>query len=1060
MADPRTQLMTFPLTLGMDNVSHPELVQPVGARPRVVRSMNTRLTKVPGIASKAPDIGISINTLTSMQGGVIPAGLTDSTLLPDSKISVPVMRRMVRTALANAVHYTAPPAVQSMYYPAQVVRAGVLPGSNTSVLNASAAYSSVNAWTYYVTIQRYQSVSGVFLAVLGDDGREIVTSQLLLSFTTPFDNERNFAAVSVHGAVAVLWYADGASPQLRARTIAINTSTLAVSLGAPVVVHTAVGGVFPGPALTQISYDLFDTSNAYVICLSAADATKFTVLRVAVPGLTFPASYTSPALSGALVYLAISYCSQAGLIAAAHAAGGKINEYELNPTSLAEVWSLPAQLEDGQPSCGFELSGALVRRVFAVSRTAAGQRGTLVEWRDAVAGALVASGLLKHQTMVGQIVTMYSGLGGEVCCLFTTQVCYRPNLPMLSYDPIHSPTIGSNFVPDPSIEVFRLGLQVAPGGAAALLPSCVARLGTDLAIRYPGALNPFDPGGVNPNRLFIQAPLSCLCVNPGRALITYLQENTVEGNVAMGYSVRHALLSFEALQPRFAHTGEGATIVAGALPAVWDGARLTEFSPIRQTSISVDTTGVGPAFPAGAYLFAAVITWVDAQGQLHRSAPSNIVSQAMPGALAPTVYVRLPDSYRNAASQPGFQVVLYVSEVNGTVLYANPAWLNIASAALYSADYATLSNIPLPVVDAFHPAIYTDGSATQPLAAFCPNACLDVAVIADRAWMLDAERPGRWWFSKPKEAGVFFEMSPDLYLDTPSNAGNGIALSEWQGNPVFLTSKGIWATAGEGPDALAQPPNFAAAVQVSDVACTQRLSVVKTPVGVMFVADNRFARFSGQMVSYPEIHANAHGAIVGTAIFRDEQEVCWFTSDGHVFVYNWIVDAFTLWDTTVTRLASMTGAAQRADGQVVMVNSNAIHRMDPTRPSTNAQIEIATGHVSLGDKSDNNLLENIVLHARRHFDFAHGLTITVLSDYGSAELDTKTRTAAEVTASTNSENVYDIVLEPAQQAARAVQVTLTETGATFESFQPISLTFEVIKKPGKAWRNVPESARV
>jgi hypothetical protein len=53
-ADPKTALATFSLALGMDNVSAEESVQPAGQRPRLVRSRNVRLTKVPGMVSKAP----------------------------------------------------------------------------------------------------------------------------------------------------------------------------------------------------------------------------------------------------------------------------------------------------------------------------------------------------------------------------------------------------------------------------------------------------------------------------------------------------------------------------------------------------------------------------------------------------------------------------------------------------------------------------------------------------------------------------------------------------------------------------------------------------------------------------------------------------------------------------------------------------------------------------------------------------------------------------------------------------------------------------------------------
>jgi hypothetical protein len=1049
VTDPRSQLLTFPLNLGVDNVSHPEAVQPVGQRPRLIRSMNTRLSKLPGCVSKAPgSTSLATFTATTM-GGVIPAGLADSTLLPENAAE-PAQRRVVGSAVGTAANYTDATVPQNVHYPAQVSRAGMLTGSNATRYSPSCAYQSSTGWTYFVTIRRSEQLTGVFLNVVGDDGQEILSSTLLQRFTTYFDSERNFAAVSVHGSSVVFWYAEGNTTQLMACSLTVNASTLTVTLGTPVVVHTVVGTVIQGPDHIQLSYDDLDTANVYVAIDSGVGVNRFDVLRVTVATLAVAATFTSAVIAPSRI--AICYRSGIGLLVAANAVAGQIHEYELNATTLVQSWTVAGALDSGIPSCGWETYNGTQRRVFASSRVEATFDGTLVEWRNSL-GALDMEGVIKHQTMVGQTVTMRSPhSASELYCLFTTQVCYRPDLPIDSYD-----VDSDYFVPDPSIEVFRMSPS-SLDGTFYLTPHCMARLGTDLVIRYPGSLNPLDESGVNPNTQFVSAPSNCIPVGTGRALIGYLQENVIEGDVAMGYAVRFAELDFNALQPRFAHTSDGATIVAGACPVVWDGSSITEYSPLRQPSVTGTTAGgTGPAFPAGSYLAAALITWVDAQGQVHRSAPSNIITLTDAAPFSPTVTVTLPATYRNELSQPGVQVVLYVSEVDSTTLYANPSWLPLAETTSFDTVSITISNIELPVADAFHPAIYTDGGPTQQLAAYCPNACLDVAIIADRPWMLDAERPSRWWYGKPKVAGVFAEMSPDQYLETPSNAGRGVALSEWQGNPLFLTSKGVWTCAGEGPDALLQPPFFSAAVQVSDVACSQRLSVVRSPVGVLFVSNNRFVRFNGQLIEYPEVNATLYGDVVGTAVFRDQQEVVFFTEQAYAYVYNWKADAFTVWEPAALGLSSLTGAAQRSDGKVLLVNGGAVWLLDPETVSATAQISIYTGHVQLGDKQDNNMLQNFILHAQR--GGPHALAIFMGRDYD-VPTELKGRTVAQIVDSENSSFVYDVAGEPGEQCARAVQFGFEEFDATSEGFQPLTCTLEVIKKPGWLRRSLPESSRV
>ena len=120
----------------------------------------------------------------------------------------------------------------------------------------------------------------------------------------------------------------------------------------------------------------------------------------------------------------------------------------------------------------------------------------------------------------------------------------------------------------------------------------------------------------------------------------------------------------------------------------------------------------------------------------------------------PKLYRRTDPSGAGGGSHEFATVTLYnVSEPNGLVLYAqsNPI-----------AGYYAWNNLAAPVVDAFHPPLYTDGSATLELANFCPNASRDVEVVGDRAWLIDAERTNRAWPSKPIVPGFAPEFNPDL----------------------------------------------------------------------------------------------------------------------------------------------------------------------------------------------------------------------------------------------------------------------------------------------------------
>lgn len=1051
MTDPRNQLLTFPLNLGMDNVSLPELVQPVGARPRLVGSFNTRLSKLPGCVSKAPGVTTIASGGAGPFGGIVPAGNSDTALFPLRSLGR--NRRIVAGAI-GALDGLVVGAPQSSYYPAQVSAAGVLPGSDGTRWNASCAYVAALDTTYYVTIQAVGGYASVFLTALSGDGAVVVKGTRLVSFAaaTFLGTEQHFASITAHGSTLVLWYGEGGTASLQAAIVTVDVTTLEASLGTPATVYAPSGGI-RGPRQIQIANDPADASNAYVAIQHSATPANVAVLRVNVPALTVATSVSIAA--GTFDWVGIAYTQGLNVLMATSVAGGQTNVFELNATSLATVWSHLNTLDDGVPSMGWQTHSGTVYRVLALSRIEAGQRSTYVAWYDSAGVAFGTTCTINQETMVGHVVTLRHA-DGTYDALITAQVCYTPAAagnPQDAYDPN-----SDGFVPDSSIEVWRVEPTETMAAATVLAAYCVARFGVDLAIRYPGFLNA-------PSYAFLASSSNCVAVG-SKMLVSYLQENVVDGNIADGYVSRYVLLDLGPAQPRFALTAEGPAVVAGALTTTWDGAETTELSPLRQPKITGVATGggAGVPLPAGTYKFAVVISWKDASGAIHRSAPSNVVSLTNGGAAVdPIVTVYLPMSYRNLLSQVGYQVVIYASELNGLTPYATRKWQAVvgAGSVLYTTETVAVTDLLVGEAGAFSPAIYTDGSETQELSAFCPNASLDATVVADRLWLLDAEQPFRRWFSKPKYPDVFFEMSPDLFVDTPAAAGAGVATSEWHGNPLFLHSNGIWTVAGEGPDALAQPPFFSSPAQVSDVACTQRLSVVKTPVGVMFVSNSRFVRFSGQLVEYPEINATLYGDIVGTAVFREQQEVCFVTQDGVVYVYNWIADAFTVWDTTVTGLTTITGAAQRSDGKLLLVGLaggvGTVQLLDPDTVSTTAHVEVTTGHVLLGQPQDNNMLENILVRAKRAG--AHAFIMYIGSDFQTPN-QLKARTAQQVLDSTNSDDLYDLHAEPAEQAARAVQLSIVESDASGESFQPISCTLEVIKKPGKAVRNLPESARM
>jgi len=1043
MADPRTQLFSFSLAIGMDNASYDETVQPIGQMPALLLSANTRLSKTRGVVSKSPGAtGLTLGTARC--GGVVPCGPVDSSVaFFNDKEGGNQRVSGASVGLLSSVRLTS--EKQNSYFPAQVTAAGVIPGATNVPFNGAVCYDATNGRTIYAVVKDPGLVgvapAGIYVSAVDDAGRQVVSPTEVVSLPGITSVTGGaWLGLSYHGANGIrLWYDDAGVITYRTLTI----SGISVSLGAAVPLVTPLSVARRNVAL---AYDPANPAYAYLFTRDTAVAGDVLLIRVDVTGgaavvVSFAAGANADSKLG------IGSVVQAGttyLAGAVSLAAGTTTVYQFNPTTLFPIFTVAGQMTYGECSVGFYRStGGTVYCVHAVSgtdystATTATPGGTRVQFREITTGTLLYESVLPWQAMIGQVAT-HMPSSSEMYPLLTVQGCYSPRA--FAHDPLDV-----DFLPDPSIEVYRPNLTSVTAGLTVQW-CCVGRLGTDFAARYSGAT------GVVSGWPVLTASNSVVCSGDS-LIITYLSRNDGDA-IGAKYQPRYARLNFGAVNPRYAVASDGATIIAGALPVMWDGTAITEVCSLRAPKMLVAAAGgVGAAFPAGTYLVAAVALWKDSLGKIHRSPPSNVVSFA--GGGAPIFSCTVQPSYRNGVTLEPYQLIWYLTETNGTVLYAT------TNERTTSTDYWWIdTGASQAFPSAFSPAIYTDGGPTLPLASYAPNACVDAAVVADRVWLIDAERRGRAYYSTPFEPGYAPLFSPDQFVDFPSSAGALLAVSSHRDSPIFLSSAGVWTVAGEGPDAYGEgggQPAFAAPQQVSTIPCTSGVSVVQTPVGVMYQSGNRFATFGDQARRFTNLTV---GAVIGAVVFRDQQEVVFFLSTGTAYVYNYELDAWSMWDTdTLQGGASCTCVASVPTTSCALYFSSAVNsliRMDPSTVSTAALIRIETGWIVLGGPQDDNSVQDIVL--REKYAGTHGITISVATNYQVAESSRTVASADTLAASQNGR--CDVVIQPPQMAARALKLVLTETGATGEGFQPVNVTLELVKYGGRDVRNQIQAVRV
>lgn len=129
--------------------------------------------------------------------------------------------------------------------------------------------------------------------------------------------------------------------------------------------------------------------------------------------------------------------------------------------------------------------------------------------------------------------------------------------------------------------------------------------------------------------------------------------------------------------------------------------------------------------------------------------------------------------------------------------------------------------------------------------------------------------------------------------------------------------------------------------------------------------------------------------------------------------------------------------------------------MNPDTVSSTALGRIKTGWIVMGGPQDDNRVTDIVVHSK--YGGPHGVEVTIATDYG-PDQPTKARTLTQtLNASLNGR--LDLSRQLGSMAARAVQVTLVETDAVGEGFQPVNMTLEIIKNPGKMAQSIRKDGR-
>jgi hypothetical protein len=337
-------------------------------------------------------------------------------------------------------------------------------------------------------------------------------------------------------------------------------------------------------------------------------------------------------------------------------------------------------------------------------------------------------------------------------------------------------------------------------------------------------------------------------------------------------------------------------LIAGGTLLNYDGVSVTEHGfHVFPEEVSSNLVGGTSTFPALAtYTYQVTYEWIDAQGQIHRSAPSFLTQETLV-LTTDKIEITIP-KLRLTQKQNGrapVKICVYRSDAD-------------LSAVLYKLrEFSNDNTVEAGVIKTDDEVIYTDTNADAAgltsreilyttggvLENIAPPSSKVLARHKNRIFLGDLEDTTQVAYSREWVYGEGLNFSDGLFVRVDALGGKVTAMGALDDKLVIFKRDRIFALSGDGPVDTGANDTFTLPILVSgDVGTTDPDSLVIMPDGLMFKSDKGIYLLStGMQLDYvgAPVEDFNHLSVSGAVLMEDLNEVRFTTSDGSCLVYNY-----------------------------------------------------------------------------------------------------------------------------------------------------------------------------
>lgn len=508
------------------------------------------------------------------------------------------------------------------------------------------------------------------------------------------------------------------------------------------------------------------------------------------------------------------------------------------------------------------------------------------------------------------------------------------------------------------------------------------------------------------------------------------------------------------------------TLVAGGYLKMYDGDSVVEegFHLYPENVTATPSLSVG-SIAHGNYLYRVIWEWIDAKGQIHRSAPSTPVSITTSGGTS-AIDITIPTLKLTQKQSPRVPPVIavYRTENNGQVYYRvtsplSPTFNNTLTPTVTITD--TLSDSAILANE----ILYTTGGALENIA---PPACTILQVFKNRLFLAGLEDPNIIWYSNEQISGEGLSFNDLLQITVDTTGGRITALSVLDDKLVIFKQFAIFILAGDGPNLTGGQNDYTKPQLVnSDVGCIDSNSAVITPAGVMFKSTKGIYLIDRSLqITYIGSPVESYNAnqVVRSILVQNKNEVRFLLSTDNVLVYNYYFKQWSIFTNYTNGIDAIIYG-----GEYTYLTTEGDVRQETTGSyfdnGSSISMNIVTPWYSFAGLQGYQRIYRVfligkfksqhILRVRVGYDFKSSWSETILIDtstlFGTTTFGSESPFGTEAGGTWADElEVYQFQFDVTIQKCQSIRFEISDTNSSGDGqgFELTGLTFEVGVKQG------------